>query len=151
MELNDAMTVLTPLLLNLAVGVITLVIAWVGNEVRKLQKANANNANFQFIEQVAGIAVAAAEQLYGSAAGETKKAYAIDLAEKWFAERGITVDADVIVAQIEAAVLREFNYPESEISEPGGGAETPPGSEVSEVEEEFNETLDEVGERGPVI
>jgi hypothetical protein len=49
----------------------------------------------------ARIAVQAAEQIYaGSGRGEEKKAYVTE----WLKERGVTFDADVIEAQIEAMV-----------------------------------------------
>ena len=46
------------------------------------------------------IAVAAAEQIYGSGRGEEKKAYVID----WLRNHGITVDEEKLDALIEAAV-----------------------------------------------
>jgi LL-H family phage holin len=109
----------TPVLVQLFIAVTTLVIGWVGFEVRKLVAANSNDANFQFISQVARVAIEAAEQLYGANAGETKKAYALDYVEKRLAERGIKVDVEAIEAQIEAAILREINYPEIVPGEPG--------------------------------
>jgi hypothetical protein len=102
--------------------VVTAVIAWVGVELRKVQKANANNENFTFLQRVAEVAVESAEQLYGEFAGEAKKAYALDFAEKWLAERGLNVETSVIEAQIEAAVLREFNFPAVEPTTPDGTA-----------------------------
>jgi len=120
---NPLVGVLTPVLIDGLLAVVTFVVAWIGVEARKLQKANANNENFTFLQRVAEVAVQSAEQLYGEFAGEAKKDYALDFAEKWLAERGIKVETSVIEAQIEAAVLREFNYPAVDAS-------TPPGDDV---------------------
>jgi len=103
----------TPIIVNATIAAIGLVVTFVGVQVRKVQASTANNKNAEFIGRIVEIGVQAAEQVYGAANGDAKKGYAIDFAEKWLAERGVKIDVDVLDAAVEAAVLREFNYPEA--------------------------------------
>src|SRR5574339_213785 len=102
---------LTPLLVDAFIVVVGAIIAAVGVELRKVQKANADDTRFAFLQRVAEVGVQAAEQLYGEFAGDAKRDYALDYVESKLAEAGIKVETDLIVAQIEAAVLREVNFP----------------------------------------
>jgi hypothetical protein len=124
----------TPIIVNAVVAAIGIVVAAVGVQVRKVQASTANNHNADFINKVIEIGVQAAEQVYGAAEGDQKKAYAIDFAEKWLADRGVKVDIDILDSAVEAAVMREFNYPtavepaapptETTVTMPGGDATT---------------------------
>ncbi len=121
---------LTPIVVNAVVVVVGAVVAAIGVQVRKAQATVAKDKNADFINKVIEIGVQAAEQVYGAANGEAKKGYAIDFAEKWLSEQGLKVDLDTIDAAVEAAVMREFNYPaavepalpptETTVSMPGG-------------------------------
>jgi LL-H family phage holin len=58
-------------------------------------------------------AVFAAEQVYGNGAGAEKKAYAIEVVQKWVDGSGLKIDVSLIEAAIEEAVLENFpNFPE---------------------------------------
>lgn len=61
------------------------------------------------IEEAAKFAVRAAEQAGAAELIADKKAYALQIAEAWLAQRNITTDLDLIDAAIEAAVLELFN------------------------------------------
>jgi hypothetical protein len=61
------------------------------------------------LEEVAKMAVLAAEQAGVSTLIDDKKEYALDIAEKRLAEYGLKVDLDMISAAIEAAVMEQFN------------------------------------------
>lgn len=61
------------------------------------------------IEEAAKFAVRAAEQAGAAELIADKKAYALQIAESWLAQRNITTDLDLIDAAIEAAVLELFN------------------------------------------
>jgi hypothetical protein len=67
-----------------------------------------------WIEQVASMAVKAAEQANVAGLVKEKRDYAFALIEKRLAANGYTLDIDLIYAAIEAAVLDEFNRPELE-------------------------------------
>lgn len=61
------------------------------------------------IEEAAKFAVRAAEQAGAAELIADKKAYALQIAEAWLAQRNITTDLDLIDAAIEAAVLELFS------------------------------------------
>jgi len=61
------------------------------------------------IEEAAKFAVRAAEQAGAAELIADKKAYALQIAEAWLAQRNISTDLDLIDAAIEAAVLELFN------------------------------------------
>lgn len=56
------------------------------------------------LKQVVNIAVYAAEQLFGAKAGQDKKAYALEYAQKLLAKFNLTFDEDAVDAAIEAQV-----------------------------------------------
>lgn len=63
----------------------------------------------EILTNISKAAVNAAEQsIVGSGLGEKKKAYAINVMEKYLAEKGLSVDLDIIDAMIESQV-REMN------------------------------------------
>lgn len=64
------------------------------------------------LEQAAGFAVTAAEQIYSKEDFKAKKKYAIAIAEKWLAMNKIYIDLDMIDAAIEKAV-REMKQTEA--------------------------------------
>ena len=85
-------------------------VSWVKIQWKKFQ---ANNRDVSYeIENAVAIAVKAAEQLGLNGAIDDKKKYALDIAEKWLAANGLTIDLDVIDAAIESAVFEQFNKPE---------------------------------------
>jgi hypothetical protein len=67
-----------------------------------------NPAVTALIEQAAQFAVIAAEQAGAAKLITDRKAYALKVAEAWLAERGLTIDLDLLDAAIEKAVYDEF-------------------------------------------
>lgn len=65
--------------------------------------------NAWMLDDVATIAVRAAEQAKVGALAAEKKDYAIGVAQAYLKEKGIKLDLALIDAAIEAAVLQEFN------------------------------------------
>lgn len=104
---------LLPTVLTLATAAIGTIVTAVGYQLRKLVAAQANGEHADFLAKVAEIAVQAIEQTYAAANGDEKKAAAIAAAERALEARGVKVDLDIIDDAIEAAVLREFNYPQA--------------------------------------
>lgn len=102
---------LLPTIITTFIGVATAAIGFIGFQVRKFIASQANNEHADFLSRVAEIAVQAIEQTYSAANGDEKKQAAINAAERLLESRGVKVDLDVIEDAIEAAVLREFNYP----------------------------------------
>ncbi len=83
----------------------------------KAKRAELDERQRWMLDQVVGIAVLAAEQIYENGDGAEKKAYALNVAEEWIAKRGLTLDLELLNAQIEAAVYsqveKEFPPPMS--------------------------------------
>lgn len=65
------------------------------------------------VEQVARIAVRAAEQANLGGLIKDKKDYAVAIAQEWLNEKGLNITLDLIEAAIEAAVYQEFNKAEN--------------------------------------
>jgi hypothetical protein len=61
------------------------------------------------IEWAANMAIKAAEQAGAANLIDDKKAYALDIAERWLAAKGLKVDLDLVAGAIEAEVYKEFN------------------------------------------
>lgn len=102
---------LSPYLTQIFLAVMTAVVAFVGKAARDFIAANKDNKNYALLNDIAEVAVQAAEQLYAKQDGETKKAAAIEYAQSALDKTGIKFDAAALENAIEAAVLREFNYP----------------------------------------
>lgn len=103
----------TPIIAQVLGVVVTGVIGLVGLSVRSFLQSKLNNEQLVFVEDVAAIAVQAAEQTYKAGNGEVKKEFALDFLEAELTKRGIKVDVDEISTIIEAAVMKEFNFPAS--------------------------------------
>ena len=96
------------LIQTLAVALAAQASAWF---VKKYQTAKANLSTEQqyFLGVFVGSAIKAAEQIYTD--GDAKRAYAFMIVEKTLKQYGITMDVDVIYAQIESKVFDSFNRP----------------------------------------
>ena len=94
------------LIQTLAVALAAQASAWF---VKKYQTAKANLSTEQqyFLGVIVGSAIKAAEQLYTD--GSDKRAYAFSIVEKTLKQYGITMDVDIIYAQIESQVFDSFN------------------------------------------
>lgn len=66
---------------------------------------------FAVVKEVAGWAVAAAEQSGLAGLVKDKKEFALNLAMNWLAERDIVIDLAMLDAAIEAAVWEVINAP----------------------------------------
>lgn len=104
---------ITAILTNVALSVVIAAIGFVGRAVHGWVNANKNDKNLGFVISVATMAVQAAEQVYGSEAGQDKKQFALDYVKAELTRRNIQVDVDAISAAIESAVMAEFNFPAS--------------------------------------
>lgn len=80
--------------------------AWLWAKVREWNPSVAD-----ILEEGAEFAVKAAEQAHIGKLVEDRKAYAIEIAEKWLELKGITVDLDLLDAAIEKAVIENFPKP----------------------------------------
>jgi hypothetical protein len=98
-------------LLGIAPVLAGFVVAWLGVQIKLLwAKAKAYNPEaVDLLEMIAPMAVKAAEQAKLAGYLDDKKNYAIDLITSWLASKGVTIDAGLISAAIEAAVYDEFN------------------------------------------
>ena len=103
---------LTPYLVDAALAVFTVALGFVGRAIHGFVNAHKNDKNFQFLTSVATVAVQAAEQMYGSD-GQAKLDFATKYVQAELDKRNIKVDVEDIRAQVEAAVLAEFNYPQA--------------------------------------
>jgi hypothetical protein len=86
---------------------VAAVVAWI---VRKVQEIKAARPDIvDKLEWVIPLFVAAAEQAKASGFIHDKKAYALEIAQKYLDERGWKIDLDILDALIESAVYEEFN------------------------------------------
>jgi LL-H family phage holin len=104
---NDLMSQLAT---ALVVALVPVVIGALGYLVRAAiayLKARTSAEHYALLEQLAGQAVAAAEQTMKSAAGKTKLEAAAAVVRSALLKKGIKLDEEQIVAAIEAAVYAE--------------------------------------------
>ena len=94
-----------------AVAIISVLVSWAKLLWAKAQSWNPDTTDL--LEEAAKVAVTAAEQAGTAYLINDKKAYAMDIAERWLAEHGIHLDIELIDAAIEAAVYKQFNSAKS--------------------------------------
>ena len=94
-----------------AVAVISVLVSWAKLLWAKAQSWNPDTTDL--LEEAAKIAVTAAEQAGAAELIEDKKSYAMDIAERWLDQHGISIDIELIDAAIEAAVYQQFNSDKS--------------------------------------
>jgi len=87
------------------------------------QRAKLTETQKFILDQGIEIAVLAAEKVWGAGNGKEKKAYALEVAQKWVASRGLKLDLVTLDAQIEAAVYEYLKNPPAptDVVGPGGG------------------------------
>ena len=114
----DVGKILTAVLIAILPPLAVAVMRWLWAEAGFLfeRMKTYNGTLMDMLEAAAKFAVKAAEQAHlGEQIAEqyeNKKAYALDMAERWLEAQGITgVDLDLLAAAIEKAVLEEFNPP----------------------------------------
>lgn len=91
-----------------AVAVISALVSWARLLWEKAKSWSSDATDL--LEEAAKIAVTAAEQAGAASLINDKKAYAMDIAERWLEQHGIHLDIELIGAAVEAAVYRQFNY-----------------------------------------
>lgn len=92
----------------LATALAGLAIAWITKVISDL-KSKLTDEQKWLIDNIIQTAVFAAEQVNLKGLVVDKKEYALSIAEKWMAEKGLNIDAHVLDAMIEAAVYEELN------------------------------------------
>ena len=102
--IGELLTQILRILLPLCVAII---IRWAVELYLKIKEEQPNIIPLldYFVEQ----AVYAAEQIYGSGHGETKKEYALQIIQGWLEEYGLNVDVKIISDAIEAQVYQSFH------------------------------------------
>ena len=94
-----------------AVAIISVLVSWAKLLWQKARLWNPDATDL--LEEAAKVAVTAAEQAGAAYLINDKKAYAMDIAEKWLGQHGIYLDIELIDAAIEAAVYQQFNSDKS--------------------------------------
>jgi hypothetical protein len=109
----DDMTskILTDMILVLINVLLPVLLGYAVSGIKKnLAVAKANQPDIFFVvQEAARAAVTAAEQVGLPGQGKAKKEYALEVAEKWLDEKGVTIDLHLLDAAIEAQVYRQFN------------------------------------------
>jgi hypothetical protein len=77
----------------------------------KVERGKLDSQQNGAIDYAVNIGVYAAEQLYKSGQGAEKKAYALQVAQQWLADRNISLDLTSLEAAIEASVKQAFDHP----------------------------------------
>lgn len=107
---------LLPVLVASLVG---LALAWGKAQLAKARQYDPDT--FDQLTYIAENAVHAAEQAGLSGLVKDKKAYALNIAEKWLATKNINIDLHLIDAAIEAAVWQEINKDADKTAKPAIG------------------------------
>lgn len=99
--------------LQAALPILAVALAsWVtGKAIEIFKKLKDKNPElYEIMKVVCREAVTAAEQVYGGGEGQQKLKYAINFVEKYLSAKGITLDIDIILGYIEAAVKDMNDY-----------------------------------------
>lgn len=99
--------------LQAALPILAVALAsWVtGKAIEVFKKLRDKNPElYEIMKVVCREAVTAAEQVYGGGEGQQKLKYAINFVEKYLSAKGITLDIDIILGYIEAAVKDMNDY-----------------------------------------
>lgn len=86
---------------------VSLILKWAMELWLKIKESRPDLA--EILTYAARTAVFAAEQVLGGGHGDEKKQYAIEFMQNYLAERGLSVNVDVIISAIESAVWVYFN------------------------------------------
>ena len=105
--ISELLQALVLAILPVVAGYAALFLKKKGEEV----SANLSGEARYALALVVKTAVFAAEQVYGNGAGAEKKAYAIEVVQKWVDTSGLKIDISLIEAAVEEAVLENFPNP----------------------------------------
>jgi hypothetical protein len=103
--------VLVAILPVLATAATAAIAAWARKTWAEFK--NENQVPAFYVEEIARIAVLAAEQAGAAGLIQDRKEYAMTVAQTWLAQRGIKLDLAIISAAIEAAVYDELKRPQA--------------------------------------
>ena len=116
--MNFDLKTISELLQALVLAILPVVAGYVALYLKKKTDevyVSLSNETRYALGLVVKTAVFAAEQIYGSGEGDKKKAYAIEVVQKWVNGSGLNIDISLIEAAIEEAVLENFpGFPEFE-------------------------------------
>lgn len=104
-------------------AIITLVSVIITGFIIPILKQKLNAEQRAKLLQYVKIAVAAAEQIYGSKTGQAKREYVLD----FLASKGLTFDADEVEAMIESEVYKLTQAAQTTITLEGEELETAEG------------------------
>ena len=110
---------------QILLGVIILLGGVFAVFIRPYIQAHVTGEQLSLLFGIAKTVVFAAEQIFGAKMGPDKLAYALNLAKRLLASKGITFDEDTIRAAIEAQVkeLKENNKPNEGSEQNDGNSE----------------------------
>ena len=94
---------------------VALILKWAMELWLKIKASRPDLA--EILSYAARTAVYAAEQVFGSGHGAEKRDYAIEFMQNYLAEKGVTVNVDVIVSAVESAVWAYLNQWKEETPE----------------------------------
>lgn len=112
MEFNDVLSLFLQSFLTAVVPLLaSMLVAWAAPKVIQVWKdlKAGNPEEIYLLEQIAAMAVNAAEQEAIAGYIADRKEYAVSVAEMFLKNHGIKLDISVIAAAIEAAVKQELN------------------------------------------
>ena len=110
MNLTDILTPeLTNTIVTAVISVLVGLVAYALKQVPGFIKAKTTAEQFAFLQNVATVAVQAAEQLHLAGYIQDKKGVAIGIVVRELQAKGLKVDATSIDHAIEAAVMDAFN------------------------------------------
>lgn len=107
---QEFLSIVLPVLASLLAG---LVIAWISKVINEI-KAKMDDRFVWVFDEAVRVAVLAAEQAELAGYIANKKAYAIDIAQRYLEARGFKIDLALLSDRIEAAVMEEFNRTKQE-------------------------------------
>mgnify|MGYP000947976218 CR=1 FL=1 len=102
---QEFLSIVLPVLASLLAG---LVIAWISKVVNEI-KGKMDDRFIWVFDEAVRVAVLAAEQAELAGFIANKKAYAIDIAQRYLESRGFKIDLALLSDRIEAAVMEQFN------------------------------------------
>jgi hypothetical protein len=102
---QEFLSIVLPVLASLLAG---LVIAWISKVVNEI-KGKMDDRFIWVFDEAVRVAVLAAEQAELAGYIANKKAYAIDIAQRYLESRGFKIDLALLSDRIEAAVMEQFN------------------------------------------
>lgn len=107
---QEFLSIVLPVLASLLAG---LVIAWISKVVAEI-KGKMDDRFIWVFDEAVRVAVLAAEQAELAGYIANKKAYAIDIAQRYLESRGFKIDLALLSDRIEAAVMEQFNKKQTE-------------------------------------